>query len=406
MFGIEPHRGAAVRCLAAVALLAAAVPAHADAPVWTRALVEHAEAVPAAVLRPIDPRSASLHRQAADYYLPILEVSGLEGAQLDETYFRLVELSHDLERRLGTQPGYRHARKLHTLLHERHLLHYDPHADGLEQVVERGRFNCLSGSLIYVFIASRVGYEASVLELPGHLMVRLRFDDRVIDIETTSPEGFDIVGHYSRLAERDAGFRVLEERSSFGAYGGADGGVLFATARQAVAFAWLNAGWRQLEAGRPEQVAASVLRAAEYHPELIGNAEGVRRLLAKAFQAGYESGAFDQAWRVAVAEFTALPQSTTARDRLLAVGMKRVLAAVERDRPDEALALVDRVAALVGEHSDRRRFEREALPDVVRAFARLGSLDAARDGIGRYCEVERDAVEVRRLADWLRERAS
>lgn len=74
----------------------------------------------------------------------------------------------------------------------------------LSCVFEEGRFNCVSATVLFHCLATRVGLPAVALELPGHAMTRLECDGESLDIETTCPRWF-------RLADRSKESSVIAE---------------------------------------------------------------------------------------------------------------------------------------------------------------------------------------------------
>ena len=334
----------------------------------------------------------------------VLAAAGAEEAQLAT---RTRSLEHEiriLTERLGDRPpSYRHARRLHDVLHTEYLRRYDDDADDIQQILVRGRYNCLSAVLFYGVVARSLGYETSVLGSPGHLQLRISFGNRTVDVETTSPDGFDI--HVSTLDHDDErgsdgrphGHRYLHRR---------DGREYWeVTLEQAVGFAWLNAAWRAYDAGSAVRAADGVKRAGTYLPGLVERAEGARRLLARAFQFEYEAGRFDNAYRIASIDVELYPSMTTSRDRFLAAALKRIEEACDTDRPGFAATIMGEVAATCPPGTDVERLERRARPLIAAASVRIHDWPLALRSAARYAEIEPDGVESFRLLAWVEERS-
>ena len=99
--------------------------------------------------------------------------------------------------------SYRRARRLHRLIQKRYLLHYDAEADGIATILLDGRYNCLSATMLYGLAARAAGLDARVLEIPGHLLLRLRLpgsEDQqcLIDVRSENLLFRDRSGHLSR----------------------------------------------------------------------------------------------------------------------------------------------------------------------------------------------------------------
>jgi tetratricopeptide (TPR) repeat protein len=74
----------------------------------------------------------------------------------------------------------------------RHVLHggYDLAYTDLRRVLDEGRFNCVSATVLFNYLAGEVGLECRGLEMPGHAMSRVVLADASLDIETTCPRWF------------------------------------------------------------------------------------------------------------------------------------------------------------------------------------------------------------------------
>jgi tetratricopeptide (TPR) repeat protein len=87
------------------------------------------------------------------------------------------------------------AEAIFTFLHKA-VLHggYCLEASDLRQAFDRGRFNCVTATLLLNCLAERFHLKAAALELPGHAMSRLELPEETLDIETTCPEWFKVSG--------------------------------------------------------------------------------------------------------------------------------------------------------------------------------------------------------------------
>ena len=95
------------------------------------------------------------------------------------------------------QPHDEHHRlavALFDFMHE-HVLDggYRLECTDLRVVLDRGRYNCVSSSVLYKSLGDALGLRIVGLEMPGHALLRLQLDDgRAIDIETTCPQWFHL----------------------------------------------------------------------------------------------------------------------------------------------------------------------------------------------------------------------
>jgi tetratricopeptide (TPR) repeat protein len=94
------------------------------------------------------------------------------------------------------------AQAVFEFLHRRVLTGgYRLESTDLRDALDRGRFNCVSASVLFRCLAAEFGLAACGLEVPGHVMVRLRLADGPFDVETTCARWFHLVGEE---APRDA----------------------------------------------------------------------------------------------------------------------------------------------------------------------------------------------------------
>lgn len=78
-------------------------------------------------------------------------------------------------------------------------LHAGPMSKGykLEQtdlhvLLDTGEFNCVSSVALYTVMARKLGIDIRAVAIPGHVFSVLAMRDRKVDVETTSPYGFDV----------------------------------------------------------------------------------------------------------------------------------------------------------------------------------------------------------------------
>jgi tetratricopeptide (TPR) repeat protein len=119
-----------------------------------------------------------------------LEAEGLSPPRAAEYANRLKAWAGELSQSPG-DPRQRAAAVL-AFLHRRVLHRYEARANGLAGTFAEGRYNCLGSTILFCALAQQVGCECWAVERPGHVLVRLRLPGRVIDVETTCPEGVEM----------------------------------------------------------------------------------------------------------------------------------------------------------------------------------------------------------------------
>ena len=94
------------------------------------------------------------------------------------------------------------AQVLFEFMHRRVLYGgYEIDCTDLALALDQGRFNCVSASVLYNCLAGRFGLTARGLETPGHAKSRLILPDGVLDVETTCPTWFRLIGEPEKQAE-------------------------------------------------------------------------------------------------------------------------------------------------------------------------------------------------------------
>ena len=300
------------------------------------------------------------------------------------------------------------ARRLHRLLHKKWLLNYDSEADGLEQAVREGTFNCLSGTLLYALAAHELGFDVRIVESPGHLFLELHTSRRKIFIESTVSYCFDvplqrIVGSNSTedvsrwLRQEPLGVRPAEDHA----------GIWRMDLDEAIGFAWLNRAWSLLEQNDTKGSALAVQKAYRYLPDFTPVSKGVDRLLTKAFHKAYERGSFEDAFIAAQMAHKLYPQSTSVRDRLFASAAKLIFKHLARGNHKAALEQFSWVQEATKAEAPigLSAFERSMIPELIRSLVLKAEFIEAYQLFEHYKAVELDPFEVNRLKVWLDQRS-
>ena len=129
------------------------------------------------------------------------------------------ELADELEEsgRVTGSPR-RRAQALFERMHRRILTGgYQIDATDLTLALDRGRFNCVSASVLFNCLAARFGLPARGLEIPGHAMSRLTPPGGAVDVETTCPGWFRLMDDpekQAELVEKTIGRRLAEKSAS------------------------------------------------------------------------------------------------------------------------------------------------------------------------------------------------
>jgi hypothetical protein len=338
----------------------------------------------------------------------VLQASGIDDPARREVYRKTFDAKlSDIGRRMGRKGSpYHRARRLHDELHARLLLRYAATADGIDAILERGEYNCVSSTLLYGIAARAFGLEMQVVETPRHIFLRLETDGREVDIESTSPTGFDFTGDLERFRRYTTAYRYaagdeMERRGPYERFERFDGISEPVSLERATGFLWHNTAERALARGDAVKAAESFLSEYRTNPELATRLDGFSTSLARAFRIEYEDGRFDNAYRIAEMELKIFPTRTTTRDRLLAAASKRIESSCNDGDPAGAERVLDAAAATLQIPSDLARLEREVCPYIAAAAVRLGDWPRANRMASRYVGSEPDAVEGARFLSWV-----
>lgn len=184
--------------------------------------------------------AAAQARSFRDYYMLVRNIGALEKAALDDAVdgrwddgdqFRaalvaegnrtpeeialyeaqLDRIVKDITRRLeNTTPSEPGSEPIKTqvifqYLHRRVLTSgYDINCTDPAEVLQTGKFNCVSATVLFNTVGERLGLQVCGLEMPGHALSRVKFDTlkepAFIDLETTCPNWFSLQSESARRA--------------------------------------------------------------------------------------------------------------------------------------------------------------------------------------------------------------
>jgi tetratricopeptide (TPR) repeat protein len=103
----------------------------------------------------------------------------------------LAAVQPSVERALRRTTPADRGRTLLAALHETVLRRYDAGATQVTRVVNGGEFNCVSSSVVFVVAAEGVLGDPRAVLMDSHAFARVTAGNRAVDVETTTPGGFD-----------------------------------------------------------------------------------------------------------------------------------------------------------------------------------------------------------------------
>ena len=194
---LNPSRAvSSARCgaaMLAIALAACASPARRGTP------ASGAAADPLGA-HPLSPLERRLFDDATDRsldQLTLLDAALIASGVVGEA--ALVEWRRRLDRRLDevvaavpARGGPRErGRALLETLHAKLLGRYETRTTSLTEVLTEGRYNCVTATILYNHLAQRLGLLTRAVLLPSHVYTLVYTEEGPVEVETTSPHGFD-----------------------------------------------------------------------------------------------------------------------------------------------------------------------------------------------------------------------
>ena len=76
-------------------------------------------------------------------------------------------------------------------MHEGLLKRYDERQTGVDVLLERGSYNCVSSGVVYAILLKALGLKVWGVRTSDHAFCRVQAGEQAFDVETTSPFGFD-----------------------------------------------------------------------------------------------------------------------------------------------------------------------------------------------------------------------
>ena len=120
--------------------------------------------------------------------------SGYGTAELAASRSRINAILGDLARHLDGAKAADDATRAEealSFLHGKVLRSYDLDATTMGDILDSGRFNCVSSAVLYLIAMRSIGIEAAGVKTTDHAFCLVRVGKREIDVETTNPYGFD-----------------------------------------------------------------------------------------------------------------------------------------------------------------------------------------------------------------------
>lgn len=324
-----------------------------------------------------------------DEFSPLAAALVASGVANDDTLLsyqqKAAALANQLHRRIDPAAAPRQqVEAIFQFMHQQVLRGgYDLAATDLREVLDRGRYNCISATVLFNYLAGACGLDCRALEMPSHAMSRVRLIDGPVDVEMTCPRWF-------LMTEAEKSHGPAVSPTTIATAAAPDRGkAREVTAIQVAAMIYYNRGVELLAEKRFAQAAAANAKSLRLDP---GNALARGNLLATlnnwSIEAG-KQGRYAEAIRLLRqglamdAHFGPLLQNYVHTHRQWASDLCR------NGRYDEAMDVLDR--ALAEMPSDGLRQTQVTLQQQVAKYA-TQSIRAA--GMSQVpCTSGNDAVD-------------
>ncbi|MCE5302970.1 MAG: transglutaminase-like domain-containing protein [Planctomycetaceae bacterium] len=234
---------------------------------------------------------------------------------------------------------------------------YDLAYTDLRRVLDEGRFNCVSATVLFNYLAERLGLRCCGLEMPGHAMSRVRLPEGPLDIENT----------YSRWQELpDAPSAPTARGAAIGAATSGDRSKAREVSPiQLAAMVYYNRGVDRLAAKRFDEAAAANAKALRLDP---GNAVARQNFLATLNNWSIElgnAGRFGESVALLRRGLAVDPHFAAFAQNYVHVHRLWVEQLCRQQRTAEAAKLLAQAVAEMPDREDLRRIEsdvRRSLP--------------------------------------------
>jgi tetratricopeptide (TPR) repeat protein len=210
---------------------------------------------------------------------------------------------------------------------------YESKQTDLHTLLDDGTFNCVSSAALYNVIGRRLGLDLAAVEVPEHVFSILRDGDRRIDVETTSPQGFNPKGVKTPKGTTPAD-RYAGKRREVGELG------------LAAVIAY-NHGVGLAEGKHHHEALLANFRALSLDPTNPGAANNAVAGFVNWGLELSEAGKYEEALKVVAAGLEAAPKDATLVNNRKAIWQHYAEARMKAGEADEALEVLRRAAKAV-----------------------------------------------------------
>jgi tetratricopeptide (TPR) repeat protein len=178
------------RCDRRLILLACLLVAIAALPA---AAASEARITPLEIVRKLSAAASAQNQVSLEMFIDAaLLFSGVREEELPALRTEIFDLTAAARRELGGITEQEQlAEEILLYLHRHVLLAYRERQTRLDVLIREGSFNCVSSAVLYAVLAKAFSLPVAGVRTPDHAFCRVTAGERAIDVETTSPFGFD-----------------------------------------------------------------------------------------------------------------------------------------------------------------------------------------------------------------------
>ncbi len=223
------------------------------------------------------------------------------------------------------------------------FLHRGPMAKGyvsgqtdLSAVLDSAKFNCVSSAVLFDVLALRLGLDARAVEVPDHAFAVVYDGTRHMDVETTTPDGFNPARNPAAVAafQKETGFRYIpdahrDQRREVGMAGLA-------------AIVYYNHGVQASEAKRYHEALVAYFRAMSLDGEFSSAVKNALAVLANWSGELAKGKAFEEALNVVTTGLALAPKDAALVNNHAFVWSEWARSHMEAGEQDAALAVLKR----------------------------------------------------------------
>ncbi|MFV2052388.1 hypothetical protein [Aliiroseovarius sp. YM-037] len=216
---------------------------------------------------------------------------------------------------------------------------YEERQTELDVVLDDGVFNCVSSAVIYVALGQRLGLDIRAIEVPDHAFAIAYDGTNHMDVETTTPQGFN--PHRDRVDAFEAltGFNYIPQSNK-----GQRREIGMASL---AALIYYNHGVTAIREERYYDALLANFRAMSLDPEFDSAVTNALAALGRWSEDLADKGKWEDAVRVAAVGADLAPDDAGLAAREVAVWQRRAIGEIDAHRAEQALEVLQQASVAV-----------------------------------------------------------